>query len=345
MNERIRAINEYVYAKYVDALRVEPLDEAAILAELEAWFARPEQRQDPECVYLGILAFELGFEQEDEAGQIEYFTRAKYWLEHHRALTGDEWDAVDDRLLDLEEFFAQKGIEPGLPAEADAPADEVAPAEPTFAPILVEAVEDHGTMMLIPAGTFLFGAAKEQRTLPAFYIDKYPVTNRQYEAFCRATGYRFPKNWGKEHFSDPDAPVVGVSVNDALKYSRWVGEQLPTEEQWEKALRGIDGRPFPWGEDGANDERACFGRDPVAGGTDPVTAHEQGGSSPYGVTDLAGNVWEWTATTDEDESETIHVIKGGCYNDPSDLLDASVRLGASPKDKFETIGFRCVKEV
>lgn len=341
MNERIRAINEYVYAKYVDALRVDTLDEPRILAELEAYYSRPEARQDSECVYVGILYFELGFEQEDEAGQIQFFTKAKHWLDHHKALTGDEWDAVDDRLLDLEEFFAQKGIEPEATEEVEA-----APAtEPGFAPVLIEAVEDHGTMMLVPTGAFLFGASKTTCNLPAYYIDKYPVTNRQYEAFCRATGYRFPKHWGREGFSDPDAPVVGVSVNDALKYSRWVGKQLPTEEQWEKACRGVDGRRYPWGEELADATRACCGRDPVEGGTDPVTAHEEAGHSPYGVVDLAGNVWEWTATADEDESETVHVIKGGCYNDPPDLLDASVRLGASPKDKFETIGFRCVKEI
>ncbi len=351
MNDaRIRQINEYVYAKYVDGLRGDPLDENAILAELEAWYSRPENREDAECVYVGILAFELGWGQEDEAGQIEFFSRAKSWLERHKALTGDEWDAVDDRLLDLEEFFAAKGVEPSaVPVEA-APVANGAPApspviEPTFAPVVVQPVEDHGTMMLIPAGAFLFSATREPRSIPAFYIDKYPVTNRQYEAFCRATSYRFPKNWNKEGFNRPDAPVVGVSYSDALKYSTWVGKELPTEEQWEKACRGIDGRRFPWGDDLADETRACFGRDPATGGTDPVTAHEARGASPYGVIDLAGNVWEWTSTSDQDESETIHVIKGGCYNDPPDLLDASVRLGATPKDKFETIGFRCAKSV
>ncbi len=334
MNERIRIISEYVYAKYVDAMSVEGIDENDAVTELEAHFTRPENRADPECVYVGILYFELGFEQEDEAGQIEFFRKSKYWLDHHLSLTGEPWDAVDDRLADLEEFFKQKDV----PATGGEPEGA---GEPVLAPVVEQAVEDHGTMMLVAAGTFLFGAEREPMTLPAFYIDKYMVTNQQYEAFCRATGYPFPKYWNNDRFRDPLAPVVGVSVNDALKFSRWVGKTLPTEEQWEKACRGVDGRRRPWGDDDAQEGQACFGKDAAEGGTCPVTEHEAG-KSPYGVIDMAGNAWEWTATTDNDP-EVVHIIKGGCYNDPPELLDANLRLAAVPKDKFETIGFRCVK--
>ena len=181
------------------------------------------------------------------------------------------------------------------------------------------------------------------RVLPAFYVDKFPVTNRQYEAFCRDTGYRWPKYWTDARFNGPDHPVVGVSAADALKYCRWAGKDLPTEEQWEKAARGTDGRLFPWGNDEPQNGRACCGRDPTEGATDPVAAHPEN-KSPFGAMDLAGNVWEWTATTIED-GETYHVVKGGCYNDPPTLIRADVRLEAGPKDKFETIGFRCVKVV
>lgn len=342
MNDRIRAINEYLYVKYVDNKRVESVDEAQILRELEEWYARPESTQDAECVYLGILLFEMGFEQEDEAGQIAFFTRAKRWLDHHKQLTGEDWDAVDDRLVDLDGFFAQKGIRPDV-VETVERADEPVRSSTPMAPVVKEAIEDHGSMMLVPAGAFLFGRERTPVTVPAFYIDKHPVTNRQYEAFCRATSYRFPKNWNKEGFNAPHAPVVGVSVNDALKYSRWVGKGLPSEEQWEKACRGVDGRRFPWGDDDATPDRACHGRDPVEGGPDPVDAHPSG-ESPYGVRDMAGNVWEWTSTAVED-SEPLNVLKGGCYNDPPALLEAPMRLAASPKDKFENIGFRCVKSV
>ena len=196
-------------------------------------------------------------------------------------------------------------------------------------------------MMLVSAGSFTFRENGDSVSLPAYYIDKFPVTNRQYEAFCRATGYRFPKYWGDKRFNAADAPVVGVSVNDALKYARWVGKQLPTEEQWEKACRGTDGRLLPWGDDPVTDERACHGRDPAEGTTDAVNVRPDG-QSPFGVHDLIGNAWEWTATTDSDP-ETVHIIKGGCYNDLPDFLNGVLRLAAVPKDKFETIGFRCVK--
>ncbi len=330
MDEQIRHLNEYVYAKYVDGMRVEDIDEEAACAQMQAWFQQPGNANDPECVYLGILAFELGYEVEEK--QVEYFTMSKTWLDRHKALTGEAWDAVDDRIVDLNEFFAEHGIEI---EDADMPAEQA------MAPVVVEEIEDHGPMMLVPGGSFLFGHEKDTVNVSAFYIDKYPVTNREYEAFCRATGYRFPKYWSEKRLKHPDAPVVGVSFADAQKYSRWVGKHLPTEEQWEKACRGVDGRTFPWGDDDVTEEHACFGRDAAKGGTDPVHAHGKS-ASPYGVCEMAGNVWEWTATSVVD-TETIHVIKGGCYNDGQDLLRGDMRLEAVPKDKFENIGFRCVK--
>ena len=330
MDDRIKALCDYTYAKYVDGSHVEGVDEVAAAKELEEHFSRPENASDPECVYVGILYFELGYELEDS--QIEFFRKAKVWLERYRVLTGEPWEPVEDRLLDLQEFFEAEGIEID-----DAPADDTS----AMAPILVQEIEDHGPMMLVPAGAFLFGGELEKVHVPSFYIDKYPVTNREYEAFCRDTGYRFPKYWNESRFRGPDAPVVGVSVADAQKYSRWVGKVLPTEEQWEKASRGIDGRLFPWGDDEASAEHACFGEDVEEGSTESVHAHPAG-LSPYGVGEMAGNVWEWTSTVLTDV-DTVNVIKGGCYNDPPELLRSDLRLEAVPKDKFETIGFRCVK--
>ena len=330
MDDQTRALNEYVYLKYVDGVRVDDIDEEAASEQLHSYFIRPEHGNDPECVYLGILCFELGYEIEEK--QVDYFRKAKLWLERHRSLTGEAWDAVDDRLVDLDEFFAEHGIEVET---------EDLPVPTAFAPVVQEEIDDHGKMMFVPAGGFLFGPTNDQVTLPAYYIDKFPVTNREYEAFCRATGYRFPKYWNEDRFRHPDAPVVGVSLADAQKFSRWVGKQLPTEEQWEKACRGIDGRLFPWGEDRATPEHACYGRGASEGATCPVTEHPLG-ASPYGVIDMSGNVWEWT-TTSQTDTETVHVIKGGCYNDPPELLRGAVRLEATPKDKFENIGFRCVK--
>ena len=334
MDEQIRAIQEYVYSKYIEPADHGELDEEAAASVLEEYYARPEQANDMDCYFPGVLYFELGYEIEEK--QIEYFKRAKVWLDRYRAITSEEWDVVDDRLLDIADVFEEHGIEfevaPDTQAEAAAPA---------FAPHVVEEIEDHGPMMLIAGGTFLFGTEGHEVNLTPFYIDKYPVTNREYEAFCRATGYRWPKYLKDDRFNHPDAPVVGVSHSDALRYCRWVGKALPTEEQWEKACRGSDGRPFPWGEETPTNGRVCHGRDPVTGGTDPVNAHPDSGS-PYGVQDMMGNVWEWTSTVYED-GEPVHVVKGGCFSDPANLLRGDIHLLAAPKDKYETIGFRCVK--
>jgi serine/threonine-protein kinase len=336
VDDQIRAIEEYVYAKYVDPAPHRSLDEEEAARTLDAYYSKPERADDPDCFYPGILYFELGFENAEK--KLEFFRRAKYWLERHRALSGEDWDVVDDRLADLDAYFEEEGI---VPEETPPPPQREAPSAPVPITITIQEVEDHGTMVLVPAGTFLFGPDRRPVTLPTFYIDKFPVTNRQYDQFCRATGYRRARHMDDPRFGHPDGPVVGVSVADALKYSRWVGKDLPTEEQWEKASRGLDGRDYPWGGDAPTADRACCGRDPESGKTDPVHSHP-GSQSPYGAQDLSGNAWEWTATTVED-GEVLHVVKGGCYNDPPELLRAWMRLEAAPKDKFETIGFRCAK--
>ncbi len=350
LDESIRRLQEYVYAKYVDGKSPTPIDEVAAFERLEVWFMAPERAEDPDCFTPGVLAFEQAFEVEVEEQREHWFRRSKFWLERYRGLSGESWDVVDDRLSDIHGYFEQRGITEESEAPAPAPAasevgDAAPPAPVVHAPLpanyVVQETDDHGPMMFVPAGPFLFGPDRRHVSLPAFWIDKFPVTNRQYDAFCRATGYRFSKYSREERFAHPDAPVVGVSIADVQKYARWVGKSLPSEEQWEKATRGVDGRLHPWGEAPVDEQRACHGRDPAKGGTQPVTVSAQG-ASPYGVRDLSGNVWEWTATALED-GETLHVIKGGCYNDPSELLRADLRLEAAPKDKHETLGFRLVK--
>jgi formylglycine-generating enzyme required for sulfatase activity len=335
VNEQIRKIQEHIYARYVDPGDHGNLDEDAAIRVLEEHYSKPERAGDPECCYLGILYFEHGFG--DETRQLDYFRKAKFWLERSKALSHEAWDAVDDRLADIDDWFESQGIQvesalPPAPGAAGAHAGGLA-AE----------IDDHGPMVLVPGGSFLFGTQRVSRALPAFYIDKYPVTNRQYEAFCRATGYRWPKYYTDPRFNGPDIPVVGISAADALKYCRWVGKDLPTEEQWEKAARGTDGRAYPWGEDEPKNGIGCFGQDPESGSPCPVSAHPAT-RSPSGAVDLAGNVWEWTSTTVE-EGEALQVVKGGCFSDPPHLIRADVRLEAGPKDKFENIGFRCVKSV
>jgi hypothetical protein len=334
LSDQIRKIQEYIYARYVDQKKHGTIDEEAAIRVLEQHYRQPANVDDSECCYLGILYFERGFGFDDDTKRIEYFRRAKRWFARSKALLEEPWDAVDDRLADIAGFFEDAGV-PADVADADLAPPEAPPSN------LPKEIDVHGPMVLVAAGPYLFGPRRETRTSAAFYIDKHPVTNRQYGAFCRATQYRWPKHWETPRFNGPDHPVVGVSAADAAKYCKWAGKDLPTEEQWEKAARGSDGRLYPWGDTPPVRDVACFGRDPEAEGTTPVTAHPAG-ASPVGALDLAGNVWEWTATAIED-GEAFQVVKGGCYSDPAEILRADGRLEAGPKDKFENIGFRCVK--
>ena len=327
MNDQIRKIQDYVFSRYVEAGKHETIDEEAALRILEAHYSAPENEADADVSLLGILYFEMGYEREDR--KLEYFRRSRKWLARGQALSDEPWDAVDDRLADIDAYLEEMGV------SATEPADGAAAT-----PGLASEIDAHGTMVLVPAGSFLFGPSLEARNIPAFYVDKFPVTNKQYEAFCRATGYRWPKYWTDVRFNGPDQPVVGVSAEDAQRYCRWASKDLPTEEQWEKAARGSDGRLYPWGDASAVN-RACFGQDPDSGRTEPVSAHPTG-ASPVGVQDLAGNVWEWTATTVLD-GETFQIVKGGCFSDPPELLRVDGRLEVGPKDKFDAIGFRCVR--
>ncbi|MEW6352776.1 MAG: formylglycine-generating enzyme family protein [Pseudomonadota bacterium] len=157
--------------------------------------------------------------------------------------------------------------------------------------------------VVIPAGAFLMGTDSVQSNdenrpqhrveLPAYRIDKYPVTNAQYARFVAATGHRPPSYWenGKIPAGQELHPVTLVSWYDAKAYAEWAGKRLPSEAEWEKAARGTDGRRWPWGD--AMDPRRLNTYYNV-GATTPVTAYPKG-ASPYGVMDMAGNVSEWTA--------------------------------------------------
>ena len=146
-----------------------------------------------------------------------------------------------------------------------------------------------------------FGGLDDERPLhfvytSGFFIDKYEVSNAQYEEFLRSTGHPEPKFLEDKRFSKPDHPVVGVNWYDAMSYAKWKGGRLPTEAEWEKAARGIDARPYPWGK--KFDKGFffyfvnIFGQDDNYPFTAPVSYY-QSGISPYGVFNMSGNVWEW----------------------------------------------------
>jgi formylglycine-generating enzyme required for sulfatase activity len=198
-------------------------------------------------------------------------------------------------------------------------------------------------MVLIPAGEFLMGSdpsvdknaqdeEQPQHTLylPDYYLAKTPVTNAQYAAFVHARGHEQPKHWkgGKPPRGKEDHPVVYVTWGDAVAYCNWLAEvtgkpyRLPSEAEWEKGARGTDGRIYPWGNQW--DAKRCNTMKSGKRDTTPVGAYPQG-ASPYGLLDMAGNVWEWTRSVykkypyDPDdgredlEAESYRVLRGGSW--------------------------------
>ena len=200
-------------------------------------------------------------------------------------------------------------------------------------------------MILIPAGPFLMGSGPSQQAveLPRFLIARYPVTNDEYLRFVKATGHRSPKTWTAEGFrpGQDRHPVVSVSWEDAVTYAQWAGLRLPSEAEWEKAARGTDGRQYPWGNEFIPEN--CNTSEAKTDGTRPVDAHP-GGASPYGVMDMAGNVWEWTSTG-YDETGQWQVLKGGSW-DFKGILDArcAQRVYFRPAFRNGAVGFRCARD-
>jgi formylglycine-generating enzyme required for sulfatase activity len=175
----------------------------------------------------------------------------------------------------------------------------------------VSAVAPPDGMLLVPGGTFTMGAdsgGQEDEhpthpvTLRPFFLDRTEVTHAAYAA-CVSAGACKPPARGiarethagdDARFQRPTQPVNGVSWFDAAAYCAWRGARLPTEAEFERAIRGDDGRRFPWGNEPPTRERTVFGRPLETGATDDVATHPAG-RGPYGHEDLAGNVWVWTA--------------------------------------------------
>ena len=210
--------------------------------------------------------------------------------------------------------------------------------------------KDGAEMILIPAGSFLMGdddqSDNKRRTvtLPAYYIYKNLVTVGQYEKFCQARGKAMPSppdfnaGWDKK-----DHPMINVDWEAARAYCKWAGGNLPSEAQWEKAARGKDGRKYPWGDNFDREQLWCsISRDGDAGGTASVNRSERLGKSPYGVLDMAGNVWQWCANW-YDDRRTQHVLRGGSWPySHSAHFRCAYRSWLPPIDQLSTYGFRCV---
>jgi formylglycine-generating enzyme required for sulfatase activity len=197
---------------------------------------------------------------------------------------------------------------------------------------------DGKTMVLVDEGVFLFGSGDRLTWLPTFYIDVTATTNRQYAAFVEATGHRAPRHWQDGEILEDleDHPVVNVTYHDACAYAAWVGKNLPTEAEWEKAARGTRGNRYPWGDQPT--PAKCNVREAGVGGTTPVGLYRSG-MSPYGVYDMSGNVWEWCRT---ETRPGRFVLKGSAFTSPFKAAAAAATNDALAEMFDDDTGFRCV---
>ena len=210
-------------------------------------------------------------------------------------------------------------------------------------PVGYEAEGTEG-MIRVPRGKFLMGDVNRTTFLEAFEIDIYPVTNRQYERFLDATGYPHrPEHWqdGTHPVGKTDHPVVNVNWHDAMAYAGWLGKRMPTEQEYEKAARGPNGRIYPWGN--AFNRFNCNSRELGLNGTTEVTQFPNG-ASQYGCCDMSGNAWEWTATNVFPNSEEAKVIRGGSWGNPREGVRTTTRAYERAERRRRDIGFRCARD-
>jgi formylglycine-generating enzyme required for sulfatase activity len=236
-------------------------------------------------------------------------------------------------------------------------------------------------MLRIPAGPFLMGSddgpaderPQHRISLPEFSIDRLPVTNAQFARFLESKGvgaatgdrwYDIDDNDARIHRRDgkwqadsgfENHPVVEVSWFGAAAYCGWAGKRLPTEAEWEKSARGIDGRKFPWGNEPPDRTRGHF----TGGWNDlrPVGSFPKG-ASPYGVLDLAGNGWEWVSSAylaypynasdgrEDSKRPQVRVTRGGGHDSPAEELTTTHRGGHVSRNfrsGHHNIGFRCAR--
>jgi formylglycine-generating enzyme required for sulfatase activity len=227
-------------------------------------------------------------------------------------------------------------------------------------------------MVLIAGGEFWMGSDAQQDQiayeaeqpqqrvhLPDYHIARTPTTNAQYAAFVKASGHLAPSYWEEGNMPEgkEDYPVAYVSWYDAVAYCKWLSQKrsrmycLPSEAEWEKAARGIDGEIYPWGD--VWDPARCNSKESDPDEPTLVQAYPDGGS-PYGLLDMAGNVWEWTnsltmpypydATDGREDPQAFgkRVLRGGAYYSTARRVRCAYRDNGYPEDSRGSYGFRVV---
>ncbi|MBZ0257261.1 SUMF1/EgtB/PvdO family nonheme iron enzyme [bacterium] len=216
-------------------------------------------------------------------------------------------------------------------------------------------------MIYIPAGQTIIGSENGDRfeqpihpeEIPAFYINKYEVTNQEYYEFVENQSHRPPLHWidGQIPIGKEKHPVSWISFEDAEAYCKWKGGRLPTEFEWERAARGNEMRVFPWGNkfdpELANTWESNR-EDTAAVGSYPF------GASPFGVHDMSGNVFEWTSSFFkpypgskaklEGAQKTHRILRGGSWNFESYYARCAHRMARPGGERSRSFGFRMVRD-
>ena len=234
--------------------------------------------------------------------------------------------------------------------------------EMTVAPHLLDR-----SMVLVPAGEFTMGSLGgdpdeqpvRQVYVGAFFMDKHQVAVSEYARFLETTHHESPPEWTLMNKpTSRNRPVANVDWADAAAYCKWAGKRLPAEAEWEKAARGTDGRVYPWGNEPPTRFHANSGKEVFSshGTLTPVGTFEAG-KSPYGIYDMAGNVWEWVSDWyDQDYYKSgplqnppgprkgdSKVVRGGSWGSGANGLRSADRETHLPSFRGFGTGFRCAK--
>ena len=228
------------------------------------------------------------------------------------------------------------------------------------------------SLVVIPEGWFWMGSndhypwekPRHRVWLDTFAIATTAVTRFDYAMFLADTGHAEPAGWRAPQFGRENQPVVGVNWFAAVRYCEWLSSirrerfRLPTEAEWEKAARGPDGRVYPWGNDSPTPAHAVFGLKEGVDTVAPVGNRDKG-KSPYGVHDMAGNLYEWTMDWyDEEFYKNIPAInprgpsqgttkaqRGGSYTNSPYRLRSTFRTKGDPTEHEPNVGFRCAQDI